>query len=228
LETLPRAAPLAAPLDLDILLARRGRRRPDARLVEALAEHIRSTGLYPPLIVRPHPRLHRRWEIIDGLARAEALRRLGESQARCEIWLVDNRACDLLAATLNCLRGRGDPRQSARLTRRLVGRLGAQQTCRLLGLTPAGLKQRLATLAGAPAPACPEKVLPLRPVTFHLTEAESRRLEAALAGYMHGCPVPKRPWGLASAGGDRRCRRGQALLALVEGQPRNGPVRAGR
>lgn len=206
-STTPAPEPLAAPLDLEVLAGRRPAvHRPSRRLVEALAESIQSTRLYPPLIVRPHPRRRRRFEIIDGHARLEALRRLGRRQARCEIWLVDDATADLMATTLNRLRGRNDAKDTARIIKRIVRRVGTDRTARLLALTPRGLTQQLAAARPPPAPPRPEDVLPLHPVTFHLTDRQQARLQAAMAK-------------ARAAGGSGRARntRSQLLLSLIEG-----------
>lgn len=223
---LSRPGPLAAMLDLDVLMPRRQAvHRPGGRLIDSLVRNIQATGLYPPLIVHPHPRRRRRFQIIDGHARLQALRRLGRQQARCEIWPVDEAAADLLAATLNRLRGQNDARDSAKIIKRIIRRLGTDRAAGLLALTPRGLRQQLAMATPPPAPARPEEVLPLHPVTFHLTGDQRARLEAALAVGVSkeasaSRSTPCLPAGLEPPGSRsprRNNTRSEALLALVEG-----------
>ena len=198
--------PTVAPLPLAALSARRRKAPTDKRLLAALCRHIEGTGLYPALIVRPHPRRPGRYEIIDGRSRAEALRSLGRSQARCEIWPVGDEDADMLRVTLNRLRARPAAKAIARIVRRLVRRLGPESVAALLGLTPRGLAQQLAAAAPPPPPPRPEQVLPLHPVTFHLSETEHMRLESAI----HQFTIPH------SASKSPRPTRREALMAMVE------------
>ncbi|MFW6062265.1 MAG: ParB N-terminal domain-containing protein, partial [Planctomycetota bacterium] len=169
-------------------------------------EILRRTGLYPPLIVRPHPRRREKFEILDGCGRAEALRECGFTDARCEVWPVDDDAADLLVVTLHRLRGRTPTRDRARQTRRLAERLGEEQTRRLLGLTPAGLRQQLTALDRPKTRRPARDALDLRPVVFHLPPAEAARLEQFLACHTH-----------------RNTTRGQALLQAVQSHPAPPP-----
>src|SRR5688572_22465461 len=70
-------------------------------LREKLAAHIRSSGRYPHLIVRPHPSEEGRFQVLDGHHRLLVLRDLGHAEARCDIWDVNDREAKLLLATLN-------------------------------------------------------------------------------------------------------------------------------
>ncbi|HVP74119.1 MAG TPA: ParB/RepB/Spo0J family partition protein [Phycisphaerales bacterium] len=79
-------------------------------LLAKLAAHIRETGRYPALIVRPMGGGDRHYQILDGHHRALALRRLGHDRALCEVWDdVDDQQAAILLLTLNRLRGEDDP-----------------------------------------------------------------------------------------------------------------------
>ena len=60
-------------------------------LREKLRAHIKRTGRYPHLIVRPHPNKPGRYQVLDGHHRLTVLRDLGHATARCDIWDVDDR-----------------------------------------------------------------------------------------------------------------------------------------
>src|SRR5438093_6217138 len=72
-----------------------------ADLREKLKAHIKGTGRYPSVVVRPHPKGQGKYEILDGHHRAEVLRELGHTEARCDVWEVDDHEAKLLLATLN-------------------------------------------------------------------------------------------------------------------------------
>jgi len=151
----------------------------------ALAEQISRCGLYPPLIVRRHSRRKGKYEIIDGHQRAQVLRELGAPRARCEIWTVDDPCADLLAATLNQLRGRADVRRRARLLNRIVRRRGAKRTASLLGMTAAALRAALVPLR-PPQVVDGVRALDLRAVVFHLPAEGAELLEQTLRTFGAG------------------------------------------
>lgn len=148
------------------------------RLLDKLEAHIRGSGRYPPLIVRPH---EGGYQLLDGHHRAEALRRLGHDQAWCDVWDVDDDAALLLLATLNRLEGGDDPRRRAALLARLSEKT---PSARLAALLPERA-ERIASLLKlgeglpTPRPPQPEHEMPV-PVHFFLRPADRRRLEAAL------------------------------------------------
>lgn len=149
------------------------------RVRSAIADHISASGLYPPLIVRPHERHQDKFEIIDGHHRADILAELGLPDARCEVWPIDSDTVELYCATLNHLRGRTNAIAHARRIKKLIRRLGDRNVRKLLALTPRGLRQLFIHLK-PPAIDCEAKALDLTPVSFHLPAGNVRRLNAAL------------------------------------------------
>ncbi|MBM4017198.1 MAG: hypothetical protein FJ288_02550 [Planctomycetes bacterium] len=181
-------------------------------LLEKLKRHIQRTGLYEPLVVRPLPQgaadgrapgvapaapysapdertgggartgAPPRYQILNGHHRAEVLRQLGHTHARCDVWQVGDDDARLLLATLNRLEGRDDPAARGRLLARLAGGRSAEDLARLLPDPPDAIA-RLRQLAEpppaplAPAPAAPEH----RPMTFFLTEEQYALVSEALA-----------------------------------------------
>lgn len=150
-----------------------------------LKAHLAKTDRYPPLIVR---RLRTdtadepsRYQLLDGHHRAKALRELGRTTARCEVWEVDDDDALVLLATLNRLRGRDDPRKRAALMDQLAQRFSRHALLAKVPETPEKLK-RFADMHGrAPALRPPQK-LPDMPVATHffLKPGDKRRLDAAL------------------------------------------------
>ena len=177
------------------------------RVRQALAQHIRERGCYPPLIVRALPARPGKYEILDGRHRAEVLRALGETTARCEVWPVADDDAELLAVTLNRLHGRDDTRRRARQVGRLVRRLGRAQAARALGVTPRALEQQLAP-SRPPRQQDAAGALDLQAVVFHLSSRQAELLRRTLG-----------------ATGRGRLGRGEALMRALRRQPAARPTR---
>jgi DNA-binding transcriptional regulator YdaS (Cro superfamily) len=190
-----------------------------ARARGALRRRLASGEPCPALVVRRHPRREGQYEILDGQCRAEVLRDLGVPAARCEIWPATDDEAELLAITLNHLRGGADARRRALAAGRIVRRLGEKAAAEELGLTPARLRQWLRPLAQAavkrsPAPSAHRAAggdLAFRPLVFHVTPAEAETIERALRGRGPGT-TPSGP----------RARRGEALAKALSAQAK-GP-----
>jgi ParB-like chromosome segregation protein Spo0J len=100
---------------------------------EKLLTHIRRTGRYPFLVVRPHPTEAERFQVLDGHHRIGVLRELGHREARCDVWDVDDREAKLLLATLNRLEGQDQPLRRAQLLHELLAEMSVVD---LGGLVP--------------------------------------------------------------------------------------------
>jgi hypothetical protein len=140
----------------------------------------------PPLpsVSAPHSALRApssQYQILNGHHRAQVLRELGHTHARCDVWEVDDQEARVLLATLNRLEGRDDP--SARAS--LVANLSAGQSPKDLAALlpePADAVERLLKLAAPPpAPLDPGDFPALpRPMTFFLTEEQHALVSEAL------------------------------------------------
>ena len=180
------------------------------RLMEKLKAHIQRTGLYEPLIVRPlecgartaegevngdgntgpaEPRTEApalsdassHYQILNGHHRAEVLRQLGHTHARCDVWAVDDAEARLLLATLNRLEGRDDPAARARLVAHLAEGRSAADLARLLPEPPDAVERLVALSKPPPAPLPPHEVqVPARPMTFFLTDEQRDVVSEAL------------------------------------------------
>jgi ParB-like chromosome segregation protein Spo0J len=153
-----------------------------------LATHIKRTGRYPFIVVRPHPDQPGKFQVLDGHHRVEVLRELGHTDARCDVWEVDDREAKLLLATLNRLQGQDLPRRRAQLLHDLLGETSVGD---LAGLLPESEKQieELHALLEFPADEIAalldqeaedaEKVLP-RVMTFVVTPEQEELIERAV------------------------------------------------
>ncbi len=178
-------------------------------LREKLKAHIHRTGRYPFIVVRPHPEEPGSYQVLDGHHRVDILRDLGHTEARCDVWQVDDREAKLLLATLNRLQGQDIPIRRAQLIHELLGETSLSD---LAGLLPETDKQieELEALLHFPAEeiaalladqvAEQEKVLP-RVMTFVVSPEQEELIERAVELASDG-----------TAGRDRKAR-GLANLA---------------
>ena len=152
-------------------------------LFDKLKSHIQRTGRYPPLIVRPLPAKGHtpRYQILDGHHRVEALRQLGQQQAQCTVWAVDDGEALVLIATLNRLEGRDDPWKRSALIAQLRKDHDVADLARLLPERAKQLEALLALQRPPIAPRPPQSLenMPLA-VHFFLLPEQRRRLEACL------------------------------------------------
>jgi len=178
-------------------------------LREKLRAHIRRTGRYPFVVVRPHPEDPGCFQVLDGHHRVEILRELGYPEARCDVWNVDDREAKLLLATLNRLEGQDLPVRRAQLIHELLGEMPLMDLAGLLPETDKQLEELesllqfpaedIAALLAAEAEE-QEKVLP-RVLTFVVSAEQEEMIERAVELASDG-----------TAGRDRKAR-GLANLA---------------
>jgi len=166
------------PLDALDAHPRNSNAMPPAMFVKLLA-NLRDTGRYPPIIVRPAAR--GRYQILDGHHRVAALRELGESAARCDVWEVGDDQALVLLATLNPLEGRDDPRKRAALVAELAERFDRRELTHRLPEDGVKLDRLLALGQRPPAPAPPQRLEDM-PVSLHffLLPAQKRAVERRL------------------------------------------------
>lgn len=186
-------------------------------LQEKLRVNIKRTGRYPFLVVRPHPVESGRFEVLDGHHRVAILRELGHTEARCDVWEVDDREAKLLLATLNRLEGQDLPIRRAALLHELLGDMSLDD---LAGLLPESDRQieELHALLEFPIDDVSrlldeqaeeeDKVLP-RVMTFVVTPDQEQLIEQAVELASDG-----------TAGRDRKAR-GLARLAQRFMEERN-------
>lgn len=146
-------------------------------LLGKLVAHIRDTGNYPPLIVRPHPQHAGRYQILDGHHRVKALHKLGRTEARCEIWEVDEAKSDLLLLTLNRLCGVDDPYRRGALLKRLADLTDLSELASKLPEDVHKIRKLIEATQAPPSPAPPPNLDSMpHAVTFFLTRPQRDRL----------------------------------------------------
>jgi len=167
-----------------------------ADLQAKLRAHIKRTGRYPFLVVRPHPNETGRFQVLDGHHRVAILRDLGHRAARCDVWDVDDREARLLLATLNRLQGQDQPLRRAQLIHELLAEMNVTD---LGGLLPESEKQleELHALLEFPAEEIAalleeqaeeaEKILP-RVMSFVVTAEQEQLIEQAVELASDGTP----------------------------------------
>lgn len=155
-----------------------------ADALRTLARHIRRSGRYEPLVVRPLPSdAAPAYQVLNGHHRLRVLRDLGYATARCEVWEVDEREALLLLATLNRLEGHDDPSKRAALLAELAA--GGTDLKRLTELLPENRAALAKAIALAreplPAPATTATAPPVfEPMTFFLAADELTTVRRAL------------------------------------------------
>jgi ParB-like chromosome segregation protein Spo0J len=165
-----------------------------ADLQAKLRAHIKRTGRYPFLVVRPHPEEAGKYQVLDGHHRIAVLRDLGHRDARCDVWDVDDREAKLLLATLNRLQGQDQPLRRAELIHELLAEMNVTDLGGLLPETDKQLEElhallefpaeEIAALLQEQAEEA-EKVLP-RVMTFVVTPDQERVIEAAVEAASDG------------------------------------------
>ncbi len=161
-----------------------------------LKAHIKRTGRYPFIVVRPDPDDPTKHQILDGHHRVVVLRELGHAEARCDVWDVGDREAHLLLATLNRLEGQDVPIRRAELIHELLGEMSPMD---LAGLLPESDKQieelhallefpaeEIASRLAAEAEEA-EKVLP-RVMTFVVTPEQEELIERGVELASDGTP----------------------------------------
>lgn len=165
-------------------------------LREKLAAHIKQSGRYPMVIVRPHPAEPGRYQILDGHHRVQVLRDLGNTEVRTDVWDVTDREAKVLLATLNRLQGADQPIRRAQLIHELLGEMSLEDLAGLLPETDKQLEE-LHALLEFPAEEIAallaedaeqqEKTLP-QVLTYVVTAAQAEQIERAVELASDGTP----------------------------------------
>jgi ParB/RepB/Spo0J family partition protein len=106
-----------------------------------LVRNIERTGLYEPVIVRPHPKSEGKFQIINGHHRVQALEKLGRKKVNCVVWNVDDRQTAILLTTLNRLGGTDEPAKKIELLRKLKEKFDSAELAKLLPNTRKQIEQ---------------------------------------------------------------------------------------
>jgi len=106
-----------------------------------LVRNIERTGLYEPIVVRPHPKKKDYFQIINGHHRIKALEKLGRKVADCVVWDVGDEQTVVLLATLNRLTGSDVLTKKIELLKELKERFGAVDLAKILPQTRKQIEQ---------------------------------------------------------------------------------------
>ena len=190
-----RLGPKMVPLDDLVAHPLNSNVMPDD-LQEKLRAHIKRTGRYPHVIVRPHPDDPTKYQVLDGHHRLAILKDLGHTEARCDVWDVDDREAKLLLATLNRLQGQDLPIRRAQLIHDLLGEMSLDDLAGLLPETDKQLEElhallefpaeEIAAQLEAEAEAA-ERVLP-RVMSFVVSPEQEELIDRAVETASDGTP----------------------------------------
>jgi ParB/RepB/Spo0J family partition protein len=145
-----------------------------------LIRNIERTGLYEPIVVRPHPQKEDYFQIINGHHRVKALQQLGHKEADCVVWNVDDEQTTILLATLNRLSGSDILAKKIELLKTLNERFSSAELAKLLPQTKKQI-DRLTNLELNPSPARPDAQLFAIPLVFFVTPDQNKTIEEALS-----------------------------------------------
>jgi ParB-like chromosome segregation protein Spo0J len=151
-----------------------------------LVRNIERTGLYEPLIVRPHPEKVGHFQIINGHHRCRALMRLGYENADCVVWDIDDEQTDILLATLNRLGGTDGLGKKLKLLKRLNARFESAEMAKLLPLKRRQI-ERLTNLKMPKAPAKMESNCFANALVLFLDDAQEQIVGEALSVAEKSC-----------------------------------------
>jgi ParB/RepB/Spo0J family partition protein len=144
-----------------------------------LVHNIERTGLYEPIIVRPHPKKKGRFQIINGHHRIKALEQLGYKTADCVVWDANDEQTEVLLATLNRLCGSDEPVKKIELLKTLKQRSSSAQLAKLLPNTAKQI-DRLTGLKLNGVSKKPDAVQFAIPLVFFVTAEQNKTIEEAL------------------------------------------------
>ena len=167
-----------------------------------LVHNIEQTGLYEPLVVRPHPTKPNAYQILNGHHRCQALRKLGHETAQAVVWDVDDEQADVMLTTLNRLAGRDVLAKKLAILKRLNRRTSTRELARRLPYTHTQLQRLRNFIPPSSAGRANAETFAV-PMVFFVNKAEQQTIEEALA------------LAQPSTAGGRAARRAAALLRLA-------------
>lgn len=145
-----------------------------------LVRNIERTGLYEPIVVRPHPKKKSCFEIINGHHRVKALEKLGRKEADCVVWDVDDEQTAVLLATLNRLTGSDEPAKKIELLKELKQRMWTVELAKILPQTAKQIEQ-LTNLKLSNVPVRPAGEVFAIPLMFFVNPQQKDVIEKALS-----------------------------------------------
>ncbi|MCK4888079.1 MAG: ParB-like nuclease domain-containing protein [Planctomycetes bacterium] len=145
-----------------------------------LIANIERTGMYEPLIVRPHPKTKNCYQIINGHHRCKALKKLGYKTADAVVWDIDDQQVDILLITLNRLQGSDQLGKKLELLKKLKSKIKPAELSRFLPQSKAQIN-KLTSLEESLSLIKPAQTSFAEPIVFFLNEKQKSIVENALA-----------------------------------------------
>lgn len=144
-----------------------------------LIGNIKKTGLYEPLIVRPHPQKEGYFQIINGHHRCRALGELGYKEAEAIVWDVDDRQSQILLMSLNRLAGADVLEKKLALLRKLCEQMDSKKLAKFLPHTPGQIEKLISLkLPDRPVGMNPQSLA--TSLVFFLSRSQLRKIERAI------------------------------------------------
>ncbi|MCJ7730661.1 MAG: ParB N-terminal domain-containing protein, partial [Sedimentisphaerales bacterium] len=174
-----------------------------------LVRNIERTGLYEPIVARPHPKKKNCFEIINGHHRVKALEQLGRKEVDCVVWNIDDEQTAVLLATLNRLSGSDVPAKKIELLKELTKKMGTVELAKILPQTAKQIDRLInLKLADVPIKADAEKFA--IPIVFFVNRQQQEIIEKAIdVAYL----APGFTWGLDS--GNDKPTKAQLRAAAI-------------
>ena len=145
-----------------------------------LVRNIERTGLYEPIVVRPHPKKKDHFQIINGHHRVKALEKLGRKIADCVVWDVDDEQTSVLLATLNRLCGSDELAKKIELLKELKQQFGSVELAKILPQTAKQIEQLTnLKLNNIPVKVNAESIA--IPIVFFVSAEQNKIIEEALS-----------------------------------------------
>ena len=145
-----------------------------------LCSHIKASGNYEPVIVRPKQNEADSFEILNGHHRTKALKKLGYEKADCIVWDDDDDKALVLLGTLNRLSGSDQLDKKSELIKQLSKSFDSRELAKLLPETKKSI-ERLQSLGAAAKTDYVHQKAFLNPVVFFLTDKQKRTVDEVIA-----------------------------------------------
>ncbi|MHC4757324.1 MAG: ParB/RepB/Spo0J family partition protein [Planctomycetota bacterium] len=168
-----------------------------------LVRHIKRTGFYEPLVVRPLRERKGYYQVINGHHRLKAVQQLGYKECDCVVWEVDDEETEILLLTLNRIGGTDNLARKLRILKSLNERRGAKYLGRLLPQSAIQI-ERLVNLKKLNVLPNVSKKSFAKAVVFFVDDKQERIVEKAISEASKDLK-----------GATRAVRRGAALVEMA-------------
>ena len=144
-----------------------------------LVAHIKRSGNYEPIVVRPHQNRVNCVEIINGHHRVKALKELGVCDADCVVWEINDNEALVLLSTLNQLSGSDDVFKKSAIIKTLSESFSTKELAKILPDSAKSI-EKLKDLSSRSILAQDNSIAFLNPVTFFLNDEQREIVNTAV------------------------------------------------